>query len=80
MTGSPLSAQLSAASSEELLSTLKDLKNEVIGNTRRKVQIANDEAALLLYVLCNLKARSSDVADFFVSSARINHKPCRRLQ
>lgn len=32
----------------ELLGHLKDLKNSIIGNTRRKVEIANDEPALFL--------------------------------
>jgi len=39
---------LAATSTAELLASLKDLKNSVIGNTWKKVEVAEDEALLRL--------------------------------
>jgi hypothetical protein len=49
MTSSATFASLiGAASRPELLRVLKDLKNSVIGNTWKKVEVAEDEQAVAL--------------------------------
>ncbi|ORY26906.1 armadillo-type protein, partial [Naematelia encephala] len=61
MTNSPaLSSLASSGSAEELLNSLKDLKNSVIGNTWKKVQIAEDQQLLsfLLSRLSHVEVRS----------------------
>jgi hypothetical protein len=46
MTTSNTLLSLSSATSKEKLRVLKDLKNSVIGNTWRKVEVVEDEALL----------------------------------
>jgi hypothetical protein len=43
-----MSALASAQSPSVLLAALKDLKNSVIGNTWKKVEVAEDEAVMQL--------------------------------
>jgi hypothetical protein len=48
MTQSALAPVLEASTSADLLKALKDLKNGVIGNTWKKVEVAENEAVLRL--------------------------------
>jgi hypothetical protein len=48
MTQAAPSPVLAAGTTAELLASLKDLKNSVIGNTWKKVEVAENEALLRL--------------------------------
>jgi len=54
MTQPTLSPVLTATSSAELLQALKNLKNSVIGNTWKKVEVAENEPLLRLYAVSRL--------------------------
>jgi hypothetical protein len=46
-----LNASIHSRNDVELLSALKELKNSIIGNTWKKVEVADEEGLLQLYVL-----------------------------
>lgn len=58
MTQPTLSPVLTATSPAERLQALKNLKNSVIGNTWKKVEVAENEPLLRLYAVSRLNGRN----------------------
>ncbi|WVR04430.1 hypothetical protein IAU60_001433 [Kwoniella sp. DSM 27419] len=59
--------QLRAAAPRERLVTLKELKNSVIGNTWKKVEVANDERLLMFFLSLLKLPQGADQADLDTS-------------
>ena len=57
-----MSALEAAQTPQQLLAALKDLKNSVIGNTWKKVEVAEDARVMQLYVVCPGRALADSVS------------------